>query len=107
MSPRVFVADRQCAFFEGNGDPRAVGDAAGDEGAASARFEFAPEEALQGPRAVVWLTFAMCGVCFTRNELPREKFNQEINTTVVTFVSCCCPVGFAKRPFYVAQREDR
>ena len=54
------VLHRQRAFFECNGDPRAVGDVAGDGFPPDARFELALPEALEGPRpadVASWLTY--------------------------------------------------
>jgi len=50
----ILVSDCQGAVFESDGDRRAVGDLAGEERSAEARFEFALEESLgqlQGARS--------------------------------------------------------
>jgi len=46
------MRDRSLTVVQCNGDHRAVGDVAGNKGAAEARFEFALEEALEWSRAI-------------------------------------------------------
>jgi len=60
------MLDRLRAFFEGDGELRAVGDGAGDQRAADAGFELALQETLERPRADEFgdaLLFPRCLVC--------------------------------------------